>query len=328
MMQLDRRSLLLSLAAAAAALPGGVPACAAGKPLRLGALKFGSLSWLLETMQGKGLVAAQGVVLDVVDTASTGAARIGLLAGDLDMIVSDWPWAMRQRSEGEPLKFAPFSSALGALMVPADSQVKTLADLKGRRIGVAGTSIDKSWVLLRAYSRTALGTDIAEMTTPVFGAAPLITEQLRQGRVDAALNFWTFSSRLKGTGYRELLTMTDVMAGLGIAPPPPLVGFVWSEKKMAGRDDEVVRFLAAVAAGNEILRTSDAAWPPLRDLMQAADDAELAALRDAYRAGLVGAWTPALTQSAGQLLKLLIDLGESELVGSATKFDAKLFHGA
>ncbi len=324
----DRRTVMHSALAALAALAMPGSARATGKPIRLGALKFGSLSWLLETLRANGIAEKQGISLDVVDTASTGAARIGLLSGDLDVVVSDWPWAMRQRSEGEPLKFAPFSSALGSVMVPADSPVKTLADLKGLRIGVAGTSIDKSWVLLRAYSQKVVGADIAKVTTPIFGAAPLITEQLRQGRVEAALNFWTFSARLKGQGHRELITMSEVMAGLDVAPPPPLVGFVWNETKMAGRDDNITRLLAAVAAGNEILRTSDAAWAPLKDLMRADSDAEVEALRDTYRAGLVGAWTPELTASSDRLLKLLIELGESELVGSATKFDAKLFHGA
>src|SRR5690606_23305639 len=128
--------------------------------LRVGALKFGSLSWLLQTIKDRILDKANKLDMSVLELAGTGAAKIGLLSGDVDVVVSDWPWAMRQRSEGVPLKFAPYSSSLGALMVPADSPIKSIADLKGKRLGVAGTAIDKSWILLRAYSRKTLGEDI------------------------------------------------------------------------------------------------------------------------------------------------------------------------
>jgi NitT/TauT family transport system substrate-binding protein len=93
------------------------------------------------------------------------------LSGDADVIVSDWTWAMRQRGMGENLKFAPYSSALGALMVPQNSAIKGLADLQGKKLGVAGGAIDKSWLLLRAYSRATMGKDIA-VASPIFGAAP------------------------------------------------------------------------------------------------------------------------------------------------------------
>ena len=92
-----------------------------------------------------------------------------------DVIVSDWTWALRQRARGDDLKFFPYSSALGSLMVPKGSTIKSLSDLTGKKIGVAGTGIDKSWILLRAYSRKTLGKDVADFAEPVFGAAPLIS---------------------------------------------------------------------------------------------------------------------------------------------------------
>jgi NitT/TauT family transport system substrate-binding protein len=66
-----------------------------------------------------------------------------------------------------------------------------LAELVGKKIGVAGTGIDKSWILLRAYSRKVIGKDIASVSDPVFGAAPLVTAEFKNDRLDAVLNFWT-----------------------------------------------------------------------------------------------------------------------------------------
>ena len=39
--------------------------------------------------------------------------------------------------------------AVGGVMVRPDSGVYTLADLRGKRLGVAGGPLDKSWLLLR-----------------------------------------------------------------------------------------------------------------------------------------------------------------------------------
>src|SRR6185436_2031797 len=119
--------------------------------------------------------------------------------------------------------FAPYSSALGVLMVPAESAVRNLADLKGKRLGVAGGPIDKSWLLLRAYSRRTTGQDIADFAHPLFAAAPLLTEESRNGRLDAVLNFWTFAARLQGSGFVRLLDMAEVLKSLGIEPAPTLV---------------------------------------------------------------------------------------------------------
>ena len=43
---------------------------------------------------------------------------------------------MRQRSDGKLVKFAPYSSALGAVMVGSKSGIASLGDLKGKAIGV------------------------------------------------------------------------------------------------------------------------------------------------------------------------------------------------
>ncbi len=48
------------------------------------------------------------------------------------------------------MKFLPYSSTEGALMVPGDSPVRSVADLAGKRLGVAGGPLDKNWLLLRA----------------------------------------------------------------------------------------------------------------------------------------------------------------------------------
>ena len=86
----------------------------------------------------------------VATLKTTEAGKIALKGGAADVIVSDWLWVARERSLGDNLMFYPYSTALGAVMVAADAPTRSLGDLKGKKLGVAGGPLDKSWLLLRA----------------------------------------------------------------------------------------------------------------------------------------------------------------------------------
>jgi NitT/TauT family transport system substrate-binding protein len=324
---IDRRRVLIAGGAVLASVGVGVPTRAAGVgTLRVASLKFGSLSWLLETIRAEGIAEKLGLKLEIIDVATNQAGPVALLAGDADIIISDWPWALRQRALGEDVKFAPYSSSLGAVMVAKDSPIARLADLEGKKLGVAGGAIDKSWLLLRAYSRKTMGKDLDDVARPVFAAAPLLTEELRNGRIDAVLNFWTYAARLSGAGYRELIGMDAVLKALDIDPVPSMVGFIWRQSTQQRKGPAIAAFLDAVAEANAVLATSDSAWERVRGLVKPADDAEFAAIKAFYRAGIPPPWTAADTRSAEKLTQVLRDAGAGDLLGGDTKFDPKLFH--
>lgn len=325
---IDRRAVLAGAAAVLAVRAAPSFAQGAAGKLRVAALKFGSFGWLLETIKAEGLDRARGLEIDILDIATNQAGPVALLAGKVDLIVSDWTWAMRQRSLGAPVKFSPYSSALGALMVAKDAGYTSLSDLAGKRVGVAGSAIDKSWLLLRAYSKKTTGKDIADTATPVFAAAPLITEELRGGRIDAALNFWTYAARLPSDRFVELIGVAEILKALEVEPVPSLVGYVWNERAAAGKQAALDAFLAAAVSANAVLAKSDAAWERLRPLVKPANGAELATIKAYYRAGIPSPWTTAQTRSAEKLMGVLIEAGDKELMGDGARFDANLFHVA
>src|SRR3546814_5608098 len=102
-----------------------------------------------------------GFHLEVLELASDQATAVALQAGEVDIIVSDWLWVSRQRAEGKRYTFVPFSSSVGSLMVPPDSPIRDLADIKGKKIGVVGGPLDKSWLLLRGLTQRRHGFDPA-----------------------------------------------------------------------------------------------------------------------------------------------------------------------
>jgi NitT/TauT family transport system substrate-binding protein len=322
---ISRRNLLITTASATAAIFGG-GATAADRPgLTAGAVQFGTVHWLLDVIKERKLDAEEGFELSLRMLATTGAASIALLGHEADIVVSDWFWVMRQRSLGGDYLFMPFSVALGGVIVPADSPIKSVIDLKGQKIGVAGGPIDKSWLLLRAYGMKAGAGDLAATATPVFAAAPLLNEQAAAGRIDALLNFWPFAVKLESTGYRQMIAVSQMMTSLGFEDPLPLVGFVFPASLARDSRGLMQGFSRAVQKGQSILAASDQEWERIRPLMKASSDEEYRMLRTRYREGLLHSWNERDREAARKLFAIVRETGGEEVTGAGVNFDPRAF---
>jgi NitT/TauT family transport system substrate-binding protein len=318
---------VLAALAGAAYLPGARAGWAQAEPpkVRVGVLKFGTVTWELATVTAEGLDAKAGIAVEQTELAGNQATQVALQAGAVDMIVSDWLWVARLRAEGEDLAFVPYSTAVGSVMVPRGSPIRTVADLAGRRIGVAGSPIDKSWLLLQALARRNHGIDLAQVAQPVFGAPPLLDQQLAAGRLDAVLTYWNFAARLEAQGLGELIGVSGIMRDLGLATEVPAIGYVFRTAWARANPAEVAGFVTASRAAKERLGASDAAWERLRPLMRAEDEATFRTLRARYRAGIPTRWGEAERADARRLFAILADLGGRELVGGAKDLDPGTF---
>lgn len=302
--------------AAALAVLWTVPAAAA-ETVRVGVLKFGTVNWELSTIQRHEIDRKHGFTLDVLALAGNQATKVALQAGEVDVIVSDWLWVSRQRAAGKRYTFVPFSSSVGSLMVPADSPIHSLADLKDKRIAVAGGPLDKSWLLLRGLTERRHGFDPAVAGEPVFGAPPLLTQKAEAGEVDAVLNYWHYSARLEAKGFRRIIGANEAAMALGASGPVSAIGYVFDED-WAGRHTDIVRgFVAASRDAKELLRSSDAEWETLRDMTGAKDDATLFALRDSFREGIPDRPLSEEMADTAKVYEILAELGGEKLVGES-----------
>jgi len=313
-----RPALLALLIATVAAVSSWPQAHAASTKITVGVLKFGTVSWLLDTIQRNGFDKAEGIELDVVPLASTDATAVGLQAGSVDIIATDWLWVSRERTDGADFTFSPFTTALGAIMVPPDSPIKTLSDLKGKKLGVAGGPLDKSWLLIVAYALRTANLDLRTETTPVFGAPPLLAEKAKQGEIDAVLNFWPYAARLEAHGFTQLIGIEDVVRELGAKGEVAMVGFVFSESWAKDNMKPINGFLRAATKANDLLATSNEAWDAIRPLMRAEDEATFEALRRRYREGIPERSTAQNEADAKVLYQFLRELGGEKLVGPGT----------
>jgi NitT/TauT family transport system substrate-binding protein len=320
-MRIRRRMLPHLLISAFAATARAAPVA----PVRIGVLRFGTVSWELDVIRHHGLDQAAQVVIEPLDLATPQAAQVSLQSGQVDTIVVDWLWVARLRGEGEDWTFVPFSNAVGALIAPGGSPVQSVADLPGRVLGVAGTPLDKSWIILRAYAIKLYGFDVNAKVEKAFGPPPLLSEQMKAGRLDALLTFWPFAAKAEAAGARQVLAIEDAVTDLGIGAGVPYIGYTFSQRWAEANPAAVDRFLAASRQARAILATSDAEWERLRPLTGAANDAELQRLRDWYRGGIPKRWGAPERVAASDLFGLLAKVGGAELVGPISAVPAGTF---
>ncbi len=291
--------------------------------IRAATLKIGTVNWELDTIRAHGFDTANGFVLEMQPYADNGATRVALEGSTADIAVADWIWVARQRAAGKDYVFIPYSRAVGGLVVPADSTARTLADLRGAKIGIAGGPLDKSWLILRAYARAEFGMDLAQETEQVFGAPPLIFKAGLSGDTAGAINYWHFLAKMKAAGMRELISVQTASAALGLDPDVPLLGYVMKESFLLDHPG-IAQALYDASRNAKALLREDAPWEALRAQMNADTDAEYEALRDDFRAGIPDPGQVD-AEAANRLLRLMSELGGERLVGAATTLPAGLF---
>ena len=308
---------LIALVAVFSVICGAVVARAEATTLKAAVLKIGTVNWELDTIKHYGFDKANGFKLDVAGMAGNAATRVAFQAGEADIVVADWIWVARQRAAGKDFVFIPYSKAVGSLMVGKDSSSKTLADMKGKKIGIAGGPVDKSWLILRAYAQQEYGFDLKSETEQVFGAPPLVFKGALSGETDGAINFWHFAAKMGARGMRPLISVSDAAKALGLDPDIPLLGYVINGEMARKNPNLVAGLMAASRAAKEKLSTDSTAWDRLRPIMRAKKDADFEALKAGFVAGIPSAG-PVDAKAAAKVLSVMAKLGGDTDVAGLT----------
>lgn len=295
----------------------GVTYAADPDTLRVGVMKTGTVRWELDVIRHHGLDRQGGFRLELAELANNQAIKVALQGGAVDVIVADWIWVARERAEGKGFTFAPYSATVGAVVVPADSPVRDVADLAGRKVGIAGGPLDKTWILAQAYAKRRAGVDLDAKMEKVFGAPPLVNKELELGRIDGVINYWHFAARLEAAGMRRVAGADDLLAALGVDAAPPFLGYVFTTEFGAAHRAALQAFLAASREAKRRLCDDAAEWARIAPLVAAENDAIAQALRTSYCAGAPKAWSERERAGAAEVFRILAEIGGSDLVGKA-----------
>ena len=278
----------------------------------------GTFSWIVHAMDTFGLDILNGI--DVVGTtyASKQATEIALRSGEADVTVDDFLGAVIMRgNDVEVTAIYPFAKAVGALVVPIDSDVQGIADLQGGTIA-AGSLRDKSLLILRALTISQYGFDPQVDGEVIAAAPPLMQQLITTGDVDAGLPLWHFVARIEaaGTG-REIMAVTDMLEELGLPSDLPIL-------MILGRDDfdaELKRaFLSAFVETVDLMKSlpsDDPFWQSILDLglYSLPDTSLFPAVVERWKQGTPDAWTEDSIDAMVAMSQRLLDIGGPDVLG-------------
>lgn len=167
-----------------AALAVAMPAHAADKMTLL-------LEWYVNPDHGPiivaqelGYFADEGLEVEIVAPADPSAPPKLVAAGKADLAISYQPQVHLQVHEGMPLKRVGtlVASPLNCLMVRDEGPVKTIADLKGRKVGYSVAGVEEA-VMQAMLAKNGMSLDDVEMINVNWSLAPSVMS----GQVDAVI---------------------------------------------------------------------------------------------------------------------------------------------
>lgn len=289
------------------------------KTVSIGVLQFGTVNWELDVVREHGLDKNNGVSIQVTKLGNKNASSIALQGGEVDIIVSDWIWVSRQRAAGKKYVFFPYSNAVGGMLVRPDANIKSLVDLKGKRLGVAGGPVDKSWLIYRAFIKKNHGFDPIDEVNAQFAAPPLLNKLMLKGDLDAVITFWKFGAKLKAAGMIPMTTIPEMLPEFGVETSMPLLGWVFDEQWAADNPDILMAVLKSSYEAKGVLKESNVEWERLRSLIKPKDDHELFTIRDTYRAGVPTQFGDTEIAGAEVVFSMLSEIGGKKLVGDSSQ---------
>lgn len=285
--------------------------------IRVGALAFGTVMWELETIKNQHLLDDANFELEIRPLANPQAGKIALQSGAVDIIVSDWIWTSRLRSTGSDYTFHPYSTTSGALIAHKNSNIKSLKDLKGKKLGIAGGELDKNWLLLQAVAQQQNKIHLPSSLEKVYGSPPLLSLQLKKNRVDAIITYWHYAAKLEAAGYQQILNSNDLLHQLGIKEELPTLGYVFSQH-WANKNKAITNsFLKITQKAKNLICQSDPVWQQVIPLTKTKDGTTQKLLRDRYCQGRIKQWGEKEKQAVAKAYLFLRKLSNNKLTGNS-----------
>lgn len=293
----------------------GVAAAQSTPTIHVGLEAVGTFSWIDFAMKHYGIPEQLGFEVQSETYGSKAAKRIALQSGAADVVVDDITGVAIWRSQGLPVRAVyPYSLATGGVVVTADSDIHSIADLKGKTIAATDLG-DKSLLILRTLAVTDYGFDPQDDSDIVAAAPPLMAEFLKRGEVDAAIPPWHYVARMVGTGdYRELIEVTDMLTQLGESADLPILVVVARDEV----DPALMRnYLKALDMTIDKMQTDDSIWPLIlqNQLYSLPDESLFPDVVARWKQGIPKVWNQQVIDGIVKLIDGMIQLAGPDIVG-------------
>lgn len=189
----------LVFAAAAAALPATAQELV---KLRLGDPAQSLNAIAAQTMIARGIDKKHGISVEYVTFPTLDGLFTAIRGKSVDIGFGGWTAFAQFRSKGAPITMIyPVGRGVSLdVLVRADSPIKSLADLKGKKVGSYAGAAGTATVLLRVLTAKYFGFDPGKTNHLQYAGAGLLPELLAKGDLDAVLLFDPIAVRALASG--------------------------------------------------------------------------------------------------------------------------------
>lgn len=199
-----RCAFLLSLFTFAA----GVTPVFAQDKVRMGLSSVSALHSAVWVADAKGFFRKQGIDAEVIVTGQGGITGVSaLLANDIQMVASAGDVLVASALRGGDTAMVASVVNKGLQRLVTRQEIKTPADLKGKRVGVTRIGAVSHSVLLMMLQRWKMSVNDVQVLQ--LGSSPNMLASLDKGGVDGAVLTIPSMFVAEDRGYRVLLDMAD-----------------------------------------------------------------------------------------------------------------------
>jgi NitT/TauT family transport system substrate-binding protein len=256
-----------------------------------------------------------GFQLQVLPVGNSQAAMTALQSGGGDVAVADLMMLSSLRHAGAKLiAIVPMFKWGDHIIVPTDSPIRNLGDLKGKKVGT-DTRNDTTWFVIRAAAMKMYNLDIEKEASVQEGGVGLLRGLIEQGKLDATFIYNNITPAMTVTGkFRVLYQMRDLMAPLGLDGDVPFLFHAASETYAAAHPANMRAYLAAYRESVQIMNVNDEVWMEA-GRMQKMADAAIPPLRDEMRADLMSRFEPNTEASIRKMFDILLATAGPKVLG-------------
>lgn len=197
----------------------------------------------------QGFFADAGLEVKLQQGTNPAASLAQILSGEVDIAHISWTTLNTATAEGVPIQLIagngqnnPEVDEFG-VMVPADSPIKTVADLEGHTLAVTAVRSGIDLPVLLAAEDAGIDPDsITQVAIPY----PGMQAALESGAVDAAATSNPFYLQLLGAGYRSLGNFQSEFT-----PNAPITVWVATTEWLEANEEAATRFVEALEVADE-----------------------------------------------------------------------------
>ena len=245
-----------------------------------------------QTMIKQGFDRKHGIAVQYVTYPTLDGLFTAIRGKDVEIGFGGWTAFAQFRSKGAPITMIfPVGRGVSLdVLVPVNSPAKSLADLKGKRIGSYAGAAGTATVLLRVVTTKFFGYDPGKTDHLQYAGATLLPELLEKGSLDAILLFDPIAVRALASGKFRIVANLPAIYKEKIGADFLWIGYATNDDVIAKHPEALKAFNRAWVESVAYVKAHPEVFEPVAKAL-GLDAAGAKLLRERVTADYVLEWT-------------------------------------